>query len=92
MICRTVTGLVVLAWVAGIVLFFIAESTGNYTVDLMTALIMTPLGLPWNLVPIFAGGSETVRMIIALGAPVINIFIVWGVCKIIVRRFCPQGC
>ena len=92
MICRIVTGLMVLAWVAGVALFFISESTGIYVLDLLTALIMTPLGLPWNLTPIFTGGSETVRMIIALGAPIINIVIVWGLCKVVARRFCPQGC
>ena len=92
MICRIITGLLVLAWVAGVALFFISESTGNYTIDLLTALIMTPLGLPWNLTPIFTGGSETMRVIIALGAPVINILIVWGLCKALARKLCPQGC
>ena len=92
MICRIITGLMVLAWIAGVILFFISESTGNYTIDLLTALIMTPLGLPWNLTPIFTGGSEALRMAFALGAPIINILIVWGLCKVVARRFCPQGC
>ena len=92
MICRIITGLVALAWVAGVALFFIAENTGNYTLDLLTALVMTPLGLPWNLVPIFTGGAETVRMAIALGAPAINIPIVWGLCKAVARKLCPAGC
>ena len=92
MICRIITGLMVLAWVAGVAFFFISKSTGNYTIDLLTSLIMTPLGLPWNLTPIFTGGSETMRMVIALGAPIINILIVWGLCRAVARKLCPQGC
>ena len=92
MICRIITGLMVLAWVAGVAFFFISESTGNYTLDLLAALIMTPLGLPWNLTPIFTGGSDVMRMVIALGAPIINILIVWGLCRAIARKLCPQGC
>ena len=92
MICRIITGLLALAWVAGVALFFISRSTGIYALDLLTALVMTPLGLPWNLAPIFTGGSETARMAIALGAPVINILIAWGLCKVMARRLCPQGC
>ena len=92
MICRIITGLMVLAWIAGVALFFISESTGIYALDLLTALLMTPLGLPWNLTPIFTGGSEAMRMVFALGAPVINIAIVWGLCKVVARCFCPQGC
>jgi hypothetical protein len=87
-----IAGLMVLAWVAGVALFFIAESTGIYALDLLTALIMTPLGLPWNLTPIFTGGPDALRMVIALGAPVINILLAWMLCKVLTRRFCPQGC
>ena len=92
MICRIITGLMALAWIIGVALFFISKATGNYTTDLLTALIMTPLGLPWNLAPIFTGGSDVMRMVIALGAPIINILIVWGVCKAVARKLCPQGC
>ncbi len=92
MLCRVVTGLFVLAWVGGVALFFIAENTGIHALDIMTALVMTPLGLPWNLTPVFSGGSEGVRMTFALGAPVINLLIAWGLCKAVARRFCPQGC
>ena len=89
--CRVVTGLFALTWVAGVALFFIAENTGIFALDIMTALVMTPLGLPWNLTPVFSGGSETVRMAFALGAPVINLLIVWGLCKVVVRSFDSQA-
>ena len=90
--CRVVTGLFVLAWVAGVALFFVAENTGIFALDIMTALVMTPLGLPWNLTPVLTGGSETTRLAIALGAPALNVVIVWGLCKAVARRFCPAGC
>ncbi len=92
MICRIITGLMALAWIAGVALFFINQGLHNDVLDILTALVLTPLGLPWNLTPIFIGGSETMRMVIALGAPIINILIVWGLCKVLARRFCPQGC
>ena len=92
MICRIITGLVVLAWIAGLALFFINHGLHNDMLDLFTALILTPLGLPWNLGLIFLGGSEGMRTGLALGMPIINILIIWGLCKVVVRRFCPQGC
>lgn len=92
MFCRVIVGLMVLAWILGVALFFINAGMNNDTVDLITALIMTPLGLPWNLTPIFTGGSDAMRMVFALGAPIINIFIVWGLCRVIARKLCPQGC
>ena len=92
MICRIITGLMTLAWIAGVALFFINHNLHNDALDILTALVLTPLGMPWILTPVFIGGSEGMRLGLALGAPVINILIIWGLCKLIVRRFCPQGC
>ena len=92
MTCKILTGLLVLAWAAGVAMFFGNMAADNDTLDLLVALVLTPLGLPWNLTPIFAGGSEAVRMAFALGAPLVNIVIFWGLCRLLARRLCPQGC
>jgi len=86
MLCKAITGLLVLAWIAGVALFFANMGVENDVLDLLTALIMTPLGLPWNLTPIFSGGSQTMRMVVALAAPVINIIIVWLLCRALAGR------
>ncbi|HGG60076.1 MAG TPA: hypothetical protein ENK26_09210 [Gammaproteobacteria bacterium] len=88
--CKAIGGLLVLAWVAGIALFFISANLHQHTLDMLTALTLTGLGIPWNLTPIFTGGSETFRIAVLLGAPLINIVIVWALCRIILRRFCAN--
>ncbi len=92
MTCRVIAGLLALAWIAGVALFFINMSMDNDTLDLIVALVLTPLGLPWNLTPIFTGGSDIMRIAFALGTPLINILIVWGLCRAVLRRLCPRGC
>ncbi len=92
MICRIITGLMLLAWLAGVALFFVNQGLDNDVLDVLTALVLTPLGLPWNLAPIFTGGSEAMRLAVALGAPVINVLIVWSLCRVLARRLCPRGC
>ncbi len=92
MTCKMLTGLLVLAWLAGVAMFFGYAATENDTLDLLAGLVLTPLGLPWNLIPIFSGGSGSVRMGVALAAPVINIVIFWWLCRMLARRLCPQGC
>ena len=86
MVCKAISGLMILAWIAGIALFFIHEPS----LDILTALILTGLGIPWNLTPIFTGGSEVFRSAFVLGAPVVNIIIVWMLCRLIARRVCPN--
>lgn len=88
MFCRGLVGLMILAWIAGAVMFFINMSMHHATLDLITALILTPLGLPWNLTPIFTGGSEMLRIATVLGTPLLNILLVWLLCRPVLRLFC----
>ncbi len=87
MICRILIGLFVLAWVAGVGMFAALEWGGvkSATLDLLTALVMTPLGLPWNLVAMAVAG-KTAKMVIALLAPVVNLAILAGICALVRRR------
>ncbi len=88
MFCKGLVGLMVLAWLVGTGLFFTNMSMHNATLDLATALTLTPLGLPWNLFPIFLGGSEMLRIAVVLGMPLVNILIVALLCRPILRLFC----
>jgi hypothetical protein len=92
MICRILVGLFVLAWLAGIGMFAALEWGGvsSGTLDLLTALVMTPLGLPWNLIAMAVAG-KTAKMIIALLAPVVNLAILAGLCAFIRRRLRPAA-
>ncbi|HHN67591.1 MAG TPA: hypothetical protein ENK15_06095 [Thermopetrobacter sp.] len=91
MVCRLLTGAFVALWLAGVASFVVNQSLHNDTLDLFTALVMTPLGLPWNLYPVFFGGSDTLRMVIALAAPLINLVLLWVVCRAVCRIFCRAG-
>ncbi len=86
MICKAITGLMLLAWVAGVALFFLHQPS----LEILTALVLTGLGIPWNLTPIFTGGSDGFRTAVVLGAPLINIIVVWLLCRIVARRYCPN--
>ncbi len=88
--CKIIGGLLVLIWLAGAALFFVNMNLHDQTLDVVTALILTGLGIPWNLTPIFTGGSQIFRMIVVLAAPIINILIIWGLCRVIARRICPN--
>ncbi len=87
MICRILVGLFVLGWVAGLGMFAALEWGGvkNATLDLLTALVMTPLGLPWNLSALAVPG-KTAKMAIALLAPAVNLAILAGICALLRRR------
>jgi hypothetical protein len=91
MTCRLIAGLFVLLWIVGIASYFAAASGAGDWADYLSALIMTPLGLPWNLSALLGGANQGLRLGIALGAPLINLIIVYGLCRLVVRRICP-GC
>ncbi len=89
MICRTVAALFLLVWIAGVAMFFLSAGGAQWA-DLPAALSLTGLGVPWNLSGMMMGDAYGLRKAIVLLAPAINLFIVYGVCKLIARRICPN--
>lgn len=49
--------------------------------DPIAAVFLIPLGLPWNRVLDFASLTDMGRVWLALLAPLINLVIIYGVCR-----------
>ncbi len=90
MTCRIVAALFVLLWIIGVATHFAAAAGMGDWADVIASLVMTPLGLPWNLSALMMGDAYGARLVVALAAPAINLLIVYGLCRLIARRLCPE--
>ena len=47
--------------------------------DPLSGIFLLPLGLPWSLIE----APEAMRLVLGIGAPLINLVILWVVCRLI---------
>jgi len=57
--------------------------------DPLAGVFLVPLGLPWNLM--LDGFPETARPWLAAAAPLVNLAIVWAICRSGAARRSGQG-
>lgn len=81
LICRWVIGVFVFAYVAALALYVIAEfGLFGQPRDPLGGVFLIPLGLPWNL--LVDRAPEALWPLLAAAAPVINLLLLVGLCRL----------
>jgi len=80
MVCRIVLGTFGLAYMLALFIYL----TGTYgwfgqPTGALSGIYLVPLGLPWNLID----ASEAMLPVLGLGAPLINIALIWLLCRVL---------
>ena len=82
--CRWVVTVVATAYVIALVLFLIGTfGLFGEEKDPLSGVFLLPLGLPWN--QFLDGFSGTARAVAAAAAPLVNILILSGLCRLLGR-------
>ena len=85
LVCRWIIGIFAVAYVAALAIYFIAEfGLFGQPRDPLGGVFLIPLGLPWNLLVDRAPEGLWPRL--AAAAPVINILLLVGLCRLGRRR------
>ena len=83
-LCRVVVGLFALAWAMALAIFAIG-TWGLFGAerDPLSGVFLVPLGMPWNMV--WDNAPEALLPVIGIGAPAINLVVLWLVCRLLSR-------
>lgn len=84
LMCRVIIGLFAAAYFVALLILGI----GTYGLfgaerDPLSGVFLVPLGLPWNL--IIDAAPEALLPWIGIGAPLVNLFLIWLVCRLFSR-------
>ncbi|MEZ5864468.1 MAG: hypothetical protein R3D25_10535 [Geminicoccaceae bacterium] len=80
LICRLALGLLTLAWAAALAIFLIATfGLFDQPRDPLGGVYLLPLGLPWNL--LIGSAPDPLRAWLAAAAPLVNIALLYGLCR-----------
>ena len=81
LICRWLTGVFAVAYVAALAIFFVAAfGLFGQPRDPLGGVFLIPLGLPWSL--LVDKAPEGLWPWLAAAAPVINILLLVGLCRL----------
>jgi hypothetical protein len=83
MLCRVVLIIFAVMYAVALGLFL----TGIYgwfgqEQDPLSGVFLLPLGLPWVLIEV----PEPLRLILGVGAPLINLAVLWVVCRLVRKK------
>lgn len=81
LVCRWIIGIFAVAYLAALAVYFVAEfGLFGQPRDPLGGIFLIPLGLPWNLLVGWA--PESLWPWLAAAAPVINILLLVGLCRL----------
>jgi hypothetical protein len=84
LICRCLVGVFTFAYIAALVIYIAGELGLLGQRDPLGGALLSPLGLPWN--QFTERAPEVLRPWLALTAPVLNMFVLVGLCHITGKR------
>ena len=83
-VCRAVVVLFGGLYLTALVLFLIGTfGLFGSSKGPMAGIFLIPIGLPWNL--ILGGLPSPILPWVAAGAPFVNLLMLWGLCRFVVR-------
>lgn len=86
MFCRVVFGVLVLAYLFALAVFAVGTfGWFGADEDPLAGAYLIILGMPWVLVPFDVVVGEAALPLVAILAPLVNLAIVWAVCRRLAR-------